>query len=129
MIIMKKLFLVSVLTTVFLFPSELIHAQKIKHVPVPKWVPEKGSWIVESNIKTPDQSVIYFYSSDMKLIYKEKLESVILNLNNKKVLMRLKKLLARAVTSWERTHIPHENQMLLAAAFKKKDKRFNWLTP
>ena len=39
----------------------------------PDWVSEKGWWVVESNIHTPKQHVIYFYNNDRVLVYKEKI--------------------------------------------------------
>lgn len=85
----------------------------------PRWVSDKGYWVVESNIKTPRTNTIYFYTTDNVLVYKENVEGMKIRLNRTKVLMRLKNVLDQSVTAWQEQHISKENQMLVAIALKK----------
>lgn len=66
----------------------------------PVWLPENGYWVVESNLKTPKHSIVYFYADDDTLIYKEELNGVKLNLKKDKTKMKLKKLLESALWAW-----------------------------
>ena len=34
--------------------------------PTPKWVSEKGFWVVETNTHTPGRNIIYFYNTHLK---------------------------------------------------------------
>jgi hypothetical protein len=108
------LLLVSLSTTVFAQES-----QAAGHSSTPKWVSGNGYWVVESNIKTPLNSTIYFYTTDNVLVYKENVQGMKIRLNRTKVLMRLKTVLDQSVTAWHEQHISKENQMLVAVALKK----------
>lgn len=68
----------------------------------PKWISEKGYWVIESNIKTPKSSIVRFYTNDRHLIYTEKVEGVKLNVKKKKTLMNLKNVLEKVVYAWEK---------------------------
>jgi len=85
----------------------------------PKWVSEKGYWTIENNIKTPKNSIIYFYNNENTLVYKEKIEGMRINLKRRKVLMHLKNVLEQSVTAWEKQHILRHDEMLVATALKK----------
>src|SRR5215208_5097663 len=85
---------------------------------IPKWVSEKGYWVVVSNLKTPENCVIYFYNNEKELLYKEKVEGMKINLNKRKVLMRLKNVLEQSLIAWENQHLMKENEMLVAMALK-----------
>lgn len=63
----------------------------------PGWVSEKGYWVVESNIHSPLDHVVSFYTNDNQLIYKETLTGVKLNPEKRKVKMKLKKILESAI--------------------------------
>ena len=67
----------------------------------PAWIPENGYWVVESNVKTPKHAIVYFYSDDNIMIYKEEIEGIKLNLKKEKTKMKLKKLLESALWAWE----------------------------
>ncbi len=84
-----------------------------------KWISEKGYWTIESNIKTPENSIIYFYNNENALVYKEKIEGMKINLKKRKVLMHLKNILEQSVIAWEKQHILRENEMLVTVALKK----------
>lgn len=85
----------------------------------PKWVSEKGYWMVESNVKTPKSSTIYFFNNDNVMVYKEKVEGFKLKINKTKTRMRLEGILEQSVTAWEQKHIFSENTFLVATALKK----------
>ena len=71
----------------------------------PRWVSEKGYWVVESNIKTPKNSIVYFYTNDQKLVYTEKINGMVLNTSKRKTRMKLKKVLDKVVNAWETTGV------------------------
>lgn len=63
----------------------------------PRWVSQKGYWVVEGNVKTPMTNTIRFYDNNDELIYTEKLEGVKLNVGKRKVRMKLKQVLESAI--------------------------------
>lgn len=67
----------------------------------PKWVSEKGYWVIKSNKKTPKESIIYFYNNEHNLVYQEEIKDRKLKLR-KKTLMKLKTALEEAVASYEK---------------------------
>ena len=86
----------------------------------PKWISDKGFWIAENNIKTPENSIIYFYNNDGVLVYKERIEGFTINLKKKKVLMILKKVLEESVIAWEERHLFDENAERVAMRIKSR---------
>ncbi|MBC7947473.1 MAG: hypothetical protein H7Y42_06310 [Chitinophagaceae bacterium] len=80
----------------------------------PKWVSDKGYWVVESNIKTPKDQIIRFYNNDHVLIYKETVKGVRLNLQKRQVKMKLKKVLETSVVAWELRKTPEEEKEYVA---------------
>lgn len=68
---------------------------------VPRWVSDKGYWVVESNINSPRDHIIWFYNTDHVLVYKETLSGVKLNADKSKTKMKLKKILESSVMAWE----------------------------
>lgn len=82
----------------FLFAYLIAPAQEN---PVPKWVSEKGYWVVEGNVHSPLNNTIRFYNNEDVLVYTESLKGVKLNTNKRKVKMKLKKALETAITAWE----------------------------
>lgn len=71
---------------------------------VPKYVSEKGYWVVESNVKDKKNHTIWFYNNDDQVIYKETVTGVKLNTNSRKTKMKLKNVLETAVIAWERSN-------------------------
>lgn len=110
---MKKYFLAIMLATVV---SSIGYSQNNER---PKWLSLKGYWIVESNVKTPKSSIIYFYNNDNIMVYKENVEGLKVKINRTKVKMSLKKILEQSVTAWEQKHISRENDYLVTTALKK----------
>jgi hypothetical protein len=86
----------------------------------PEWVSEKGWWMVESNIHTPKQHIVYFYNNDGLLVYKEKIEGMRLKPEKRGTKMRLKKALETAVLTWEQQHQVKENESLVVNSLKGK---------
>ena len=58
----------------------------------PKWVSDKGFWVVESNVNNRDESIIFFYNNNKVQVYKEVVNGKQLNLKKRKTLMTLKKV-------------------------------------
>lgn len=119
---MKKQFFTFFATLLFVSLSTTLFAQEPSETgqhPTPGWVSDKGYWVVESNIKTPGNSTLYFYTTDNVLVYKENVAGMKIRLNRTKVLMRLKNVLEQSVTAWQEQHISKENQMLVAIALRK----------
>ena len=81
---------------------------------LPRWVPRNGFWVVESNIHTPKQSTVYFYTSDGTLVYKEAITGQRLNLKHKALRIHLADVLEQSLTVWEKSKVPHENQQWIA---------------
>jgi hypothetical protein len=120
---MKKHFLTSMFALIISCISIVAFSQKKAKASFPaspKWVSEKGYWVVENNKQTPKHSVIYFYDNNNELVYKEKIDNMRLNFKRKKVLLRLKSVLEQSVTSWQKQHIFKEDEMLVVVALKKR---------
>jgi hypothetical protein len=90
-------------------------AQPVK---IPRWVSDKGYWVVESNLNNPLDHLIRFYNNDDVLIYTEKLSGIRLDVSRRKVKMKLKKALDASVLAWEQKRTPEEKKNLLAAILK-----------
>lgn len=106
-----------VLTILFVFIVAGAYSQK--NGKKTNWVSEKGFWMVESNVKTPRSSTIYFFNNDKVLVYKEKVEGVRVKINRPRVRMSLKKILEVSVVAWEQHPVSRENSLLVAAALKR----------
>src|SRR4051812_4343069 len=86
---------------------------------IPRWISEKGYWVVESNIKTPYQSIIHFYNNDNVLVYREKVDGVKVNLNRNRTKMKLKKILEQSIIAWNTTHLPLQDEQCVSNALKQ----------
>ena len=84
----------------------------------PKWVAEKGYWVLESNIKTPKSTTVYFYNDEGTMIYKEKVEGIRLNISRRKTQKELNLVLTQSLAAWEREMVAKENQHLLASRLR-----------
>ncbi|MFT3826133.1 MAG: hypothetical protein QM731_19580 [Chitinophagaceae bacterium] len=69
---------------------------------LPQWVSEKGYWVVEDNVKVPKEHTVRFYNQHDVLVYQETVKGVRLNLNRKKVKVKLTRALEEAVIAWNR---------------------------
>jgi hypothetical protein len=115
---MKQKFksLVAALIFVVISSCSLVQAQS--QVAIPKWVPDKGYWVLESNIHSPLEHTVLFYNNENTLIYKETITGMRLNPKKARVKMKLKKALETALTAWERNGRSEENKEYLSAALK-----------
>jgi hypothetical protein len=93
-------------------------AQEETQTPAPRWVSDKGYWVVEGNIHTPLNHTVWFYNNDDVLIYKEVVTGIKLNAAKRKVKMKLKKVLEASVVAWEKRRIPEENKDYVAAILR-----------
>lgn len=87
---------------------------------VPRWVPESGYWVAENKPQLPGTYTIYFYTDDHVLVYKENIEGIKLNLNSRKVKMRLKKVLHTSLQAWRQNRQAKENEGLVINLLQRK---------
>ncbi|WP_410971329.1 hypothetical protein, partial [Salmonella sp. SAL04269] len=66
---MKKTVIIALALCLFGFTgiAQPDYEEETRVITTPKWVSEKGYWIIESNIKTPETSIVYFYTNDNTL--------------------------------------------------------------
>ena len=81
----------------------------------PRWVSDKGYWVVESNINQPLESIVCFYTPDDIMIYKETISGKKLDIRKTSVKMKLKKVLEASVIAWEDRRQKTEEQALVKA--------------
>lgn len=123
---MKKIFFAISFTLSLSFFSVVVFAQSEEEAtektvsPTPKWVSEKGYWVVESNIQTPKVNIIYFYNNDNILLYKENVNGLVINLKKRRVKMGLKKVLDQSVIAFNQKQKSAENEMLVMNLIKRK---------
>lgn len=86
----------------------------------PEGVSEKGWWVIENNIHTPKNNIVYFYNNEGVLVYKEKIEGIRINPSRKTTRLQLKQVLESAVVTWEQKHKFQEDQELVANSLRKK---------
>ena len=108
-------FVAGILASITMFAQE----NEVATSSYPKWICDKGYWVVESNIKTPGNAVIRFYNNDNIQVYSEKVEGMTINLKKRKTLMRLKKVLDEALIAWQQSHLSKDNAELVKAIFKQ----------
>jgi hypothetical protein len=121
---MKKNFLTFTLTMLFSFATVAAFAQydeeeKKTAAPTPKWVSDKGYWVIESNKNNPSTSVLFFYNNDNVLVYKEKVEGIVFNLKKRNTKMQLKKVLDQSVVAYEQRKHGAENEMWVVNVLKR----------
>ncbi len=118
---MKKNLRTLILLVLFSITSIIAIAQESETAvkATPKWISDKGYWVIESNIKTPTTSVVNFYNTANVLIYSEKVEGVRLNIKRKQTCMRLKKALDQSLIAWEK--LQPNNEQLVKTIFKAKE--------
>jgi hypothetical protein len=89
--------------------------EELQTITTPRWVSDKGYWVVESNIHSPLDHIVRFYNNDDVLIYKETITGIKLNPAKRKVKMKLKKVLDASVLAWEKNRVPEENKEYVAS--------------
>jgi hypothetical protein len=85
---------------------------------LPGWLPVNGYWVVESNVHTPKNQVVRFYTNNNELVYSETISGRKLNINQRKVKMKLKDVLELAVAAWKKNNYPEADKDYLAALLK-----------
>lgn len=119
---MKKILLTINLIAVFSFFSAVSFAQaeaETTATQAPKWVSENGYWVIESNINTPKLNTVYFYNNSNVLVYKEKVDGVVLNIKKRRVKMNLRKVLDQAIIAFNTKQKAAENEMLVMNLIKR----------
>jgi len=110
---MKKIFTI-LLAFIFSAGSLTSNAQSdIPSATLPKWVSEKGYWVVESNKNTPKECTVYFYNNNHLVVYKEEIKGKKLKLNRNKTLLHLKVVLEEAISNHEKGSWAHQNNRLI----------------
>jgi hypothetical protein len=87
---------------------------------IPRWTPDEGYWVAQTNINEPKQCTIFFYTDNHELIYREKIEGVKLNLDARGVKMLLKKVLATSLQAWHEQKRAKENEGLVINLLQRK---------
>lgn len=101
--------------TLFSFAQQkTVHTSKAA-----QYLSDKGYWTIESNLNTPKNSIIYFYTMQNQLVYKETIEGMRIRLHKRKILERLKKVLEQSVLAYEQNHSASKDQMLVTRILKK----------
>lgn len=119
----KRLFAIAI-TLLFSFSTITVFAQneeeeRLTPVLIPKWVSENGFWVVETNINNPSSSILYFYNNEKVLVYKEKVEGVVINIKKRGIKMRLKKVLDQSIVAYEKRKHSAENEMWVINLLKR----------
>jgi len=108
---MKKILLI---LAIVITSTSFKAAAQSKSAKTPKWISDKGYWVLEDNKKGNSFSVINFYNNDNQLVYREKLIGTSLNINKKKTLMKLKDALDASIVAWEEKHTLKEDEAIVA---------------
>ena len=87
---MKQTIKTGVFALALILVSFRSFTQEEQKTGTPKWVSEKGYWVVESNIHSPLENTVRFYNNDNVQIYKETISGTKINFKRAKVKMKLK---------------------------------------
>ena len=103
---MKKTFLFLQLTIILFFCAS-VYAQD--RIPT-----QEPYWVIESNVKTPKHSVVYFYSTNHEVMYKETIDGRKLNIDRPRVRRSLNKSLKVVTLAWQADKQMRPDGLLLA---------------
>lgn len=81
-------------------------------------VSSMGYWVAESNVATPLNHTIRFYTNENELVYTEKLNGTKLKLHKHKVKFQLKEVLETSVIAWQKSKTPQENKSYVSVRLK-----------
>jgi len=110
----KSWMLIAFFSLVFMGASgQLTESKEAANPKFPRWVSDKGYWVVESNINSPRNHIIRFYNADNILVYKETLAGIKLNPERTRIKMKLKKVLESSVVNWETVKKSNEEMALV----------------
>ena len=85
----------------------------------PRWLSDKGYWVIVGNVKTPKTNEINFYNNTNILIYTEKLTGVRLNPKNYRTCMRLKAVLDKSIIAYENRQPADDHLVKTIFSFRK----------
>jgi len=109
---MKKIFKLQIILLGLIMATLSVNAQEELSGPVasviPKYVSDKGYWVVEGNVHNKQEHTIHFYNNDDLKVYQQTVLGR-LKLNKRKTLMHIKRMLDTAVLAWEQKRQPDEN--------------------
>jgi hypothetical protein len=109
---MKKTFKVHALIIRLMIASLSVTAQEEEPAQIatdiPKYVSDKGYWVVEGNIHNKQEQTIHFYNNDDLKVYQQTITGR-LKLKRRKTLMHIKRMLDTAVVAWEQRKPLNEN--------------------
>lgn len=88
-------------------------------IKLPKWISDKGYWVVEGNIHQPQEHTVHFYNVNDVEVYKEIVTGK-LKATRRKTMLRMKSILETAVIAWERNQPLTGNEKLFIAAKQRK---------
>lgn len=74
-------------------------------------------WVVENNVKTPKHSVVYFYSTNHEVMYKETIEGKRLSVNRPKIQRLLNEVLKEVTLAWQKDKGMKADGFLIAKRF------------
>jgi hypothetical protein len=86
----------------------------------PKWLPQKGYWVIESALSHPKQAIVHFYNDENTEVYKEEIKGYGEKLNRRKYRMQLRKMLDKAVNAWTLQRPLPVNEGFFIALLQKK---------
>lgn len=92
-----------VLLALILFPS-IIMAQRNQQPTrsfFPDVIPEKGHWAIETNLKNLSHTIVYYYLDGNKLIAKEEINDMVIDIKNIKTKLWLKARLDEEISEYE----------------------------
>jgi hypothetical protein len=95
-----KYVLASIVVFALLFSSNRTLAASADST-LPRWLSDKGYWMIESKIQSPDTSLVHFFTNEGILVYQEKIEGERLNLRKMRIRMQLKKVLEASLTAYK----------------------------
>ena len=79
-----------------------------------KYIPDKGFWVLISNIHQKKVITVQFYNDENNLMYQETVTNVKLDINRRKVRHKLYNALNEAYQIWEVTHAVCQAKYLVA---------------
>jgi hypothetical protein len=103
---MKKIML---LPLILVLASTSVIAQKSKTQKEPE-----GFWVIESNVKTPRQSTVYYYNRSSVVIYREDVSGKKLNTNRRKTVRRLNQVLDQSLIAWKNNNSKSNGELVKA---------------
>ena len=78
-----------------------------------------GFWVAESNLSSPMDHVLRFYTNNNELVYTETLNGVKLKLAKKKIRVKLKEVLESSILAWQKNKAAESNKNYFAVKLKE----------